>query len=79
MLHAPVINFDRINLTLFLLIYLQRKFWEIVRQIKWNQGVLFYNNNSVGIVSLLTDLYFQSLSRHPSNAYKYFMRTMTNN
>ena len=29
-----------------------------VRQIKWNHAVLIYNNDSVGIASFLTDMYF---------------------
>ena len=30
----------------------------IVRQIKWNQAVLIYNNDSVEIGSILNDMYF---------------------
>ena len=36
------------------LIYLQRN----VLQVNWNHAVLIYNNDSIGIASFLTDMYF---------------------
>ena len=34
------------------------KFMGNVRQTKWKRAVLIYNNDSVGIASFLTDMYF---------------------
>ena len=60
LLHVSVIKFDRINFTLFYSenINLPSEKLENVRQIKWNHAVLIYNNDSVGIASILTDIYF---------------------
>ena len=55
-LRVPVINFDRIILLSFVpktLIFPGN-----VRQIKLNHVVLIYNNDSAGIASFLTDMYF---------------------
>ena len=49
------------------------KFLGNVHQIKWNQALFIYNNDSVGIAFILSDMQFQSLSRHHLKACKYFM------
>ena len=60
-LHDSGINFGRINFTLFCSENINlpsEKLMRIVRQIKWNQAVLIYNNDSVEIGSILNDMYF---------------------
>ena len=60
-LHVPVLNFDRINFTLFWsenINKLSVKFLKNVRKIKRNRAVLIHNDDSVGIAFFLTDMYF---------------------